>query len=92
MQQWREVKEEREDSWIPVSAEGISHAAVLWIRIQDPVPFLPPGSGMGKKSRSGSGMNVPDHISESLETNFWIKNTLMRIQDPESFADVIFKI
>jgi hypothetical protein len=27
-----------------------------------------PGSGMGKKSRSGSGMNIPDHISESLET------------------------
>jgi hypothetical protein len=23
---------------------------------------------MGKKSRSGSGMNIPDHISESLET------------------------
>jgi hypothetical protein len=30
---------------------------------------------MGKKSRSGSGMNIPDHISESLETNFWVKNT-----------------
>jgi hypothetical protein len=31
---------------------------------------------MGKKSRSGSGswMNIPDHISESLETNFWVKN------------------
>jgi hypothetical protein len=26
---------------------------------------------MGKKS--GSGMNNPDHISESLETIFWIK-------------------
>jgi hypothetical protein len=32
------------------------------------------GSGMGKKSRSGSGMNIPDHISESLEI-FWDKNT-----------------
>jgi hypothetical protein len=33
-----------------------------------------PGSGMGKKSRSGSGMgNIPDHIFESLETIFWIK-------------------
>jgi hypothetical protein len=29
---------------------------------------LDPGSGMGKKSRSG--MNIPDHISESLETIF----------------------
>jgi hypothetical protein len=28
---------------------------------------------MGKKSRSGSGMNMPDHISESLETIFWVK-------------------
>ncbi len=40
------------------------------IRIRDPVPFWPlyPRSGMGKKSRSGSGINIPDHISESLET------------------------
>jgi hypothetical protein len=28
---------------------------------------------MGKKSSSGSGMNMPDHISESLETIFWVK-------------------
>jgi hypothetical protein len=28
---------------------------------------------MGKKSRSGSGMNILDHISESLETIFWVK-------------------
>jgi hypothetical protein len=28
---------------------------------------------MGKKSRSGSWMNIPDHISESLETTFWVK-------------------
>ncbi len=26
--------------------------------------FLPPGSGMGKKSGSGFGMNNPDHIFE----------------------------
>jgi hypothetical protein len=25
---------------------------------------------MGKKSRSGSGMNIPDHISDNLKTNF----------------------
>jgi hypothetical protein len=29
--------------------------------------------GMGKKSRSGSGKNIPDHISGSLETIFWVK-------------------
>jgi hypothetical protein len=35
--------------------------------------FLTLGPGMGKKSRSGSGMNNPDHISESLKTIFWFK-------------------
>jgi hypothetical protein len=35
--------------------------------------FLTPGSGMGKKS--GSGMNIPDNFSESLETVFRAKNT-----------------
>jgi hypothetical protein len=35
--------------------------------------FLTPGSEMGKKSGSGSGMNNPDHISLSLETIFWIE-------------------
>jgi hypothetical protein len=30
---------------------------------------------MGKKSKSGSGMKIPDYISESLETIFWVKNT-----------------
>jgi hypothetical protein len=28
---------------------------------------------MGKKSGSGSGIKNPDHISESLETIFWVK-------------------
>ncbi len=36
----------------------------------------------------GSGMNIPDHISESLETIFWVKvqylNFLMRIRNRES--------
>jgi hypothetical protein len=34
---------------------------------------LDPGSGMGKKSGSGSGISSPDHISESFETIFWVK-------------------
>ncbi len=34
---------------------------------------MTPGSGMGKKSGSGSGMNNSDLISESLETIFWFK-------------------
>ncbi len=44
-----------------------------WIRysVEDTDPrsdaFLTPGSGIGKKSRSESRMNIPDHISEKLE-------------------------
>jgi hypothetical protein len=43
--------------------------------IWDPVPFDPldPGSGTGKISRSGSGMHIPDHISETLVTISWVK-------------------
>jgi hypothetical protein len=44
--------------------------------VADPDPgsgaFLTPGSGMGKKSRSGSGMNFLDDFSESLENFFWV--------------------
>jgi hypothetical protein len=46
-------------------------------RARGPSSVADPGSGaffkpwMGKKS--GSGMNNPDHISESLETIFWVK-------------------
>ncbi len=59
------------------------------LRIRDPVPFWPqdPGSGMGKKLGSGSGMNSPDHIPESLETIFWVKIlSLMRIWDGKNSA------
>jgi len=31
-------------------------------------------SGMGKNQDPGSGMNIPDRISESLETIFWVTN------------------
>jgi hypothetical protein len=37
--------------------------------------FYPSGSGMGKKSRSGSGINILDHISKSFEAIFLVKNT-----------------
>jgi hypothetical protein len=45
--------------------------------------FLTPGSGSGmgknpdpgwgKNPDLGSGINIPDHISESLETIIWVK-------------------
>ncbi len=42
--------------------------------------FSTPGSGIGKKS--GSGMNIPDHTSERLETIFRLNTySLMRIRD-----------
>jgi hypothetical protein len=53
--------------------------------------FLTPRSGMlkikiwireGKKSRFVSGMNIPDHISESLETIFWVKILKLFDADP----------
>jgi hypothetical protein len=43
------------------------------LRIRDPV--LDPGWVKNQDPGSGSGMNIPDHISESLETIFWVKNT-----------------
>jgi hypothetical protein len=39
---------------------------------------------MGKKSGSGSGMNNPDHISQSLETVFWVKIFKLFDADPGS--------
>jgi hypothetical protein len=58
-------------------SDSVKHNPVIKAVLRDPDPgsgaFLTPGSGMGKKSRSGSGMNIPDQISESLETMFWAK-------------------
>ncbi len=55
--------------------------------VADPDPgsgaFLTSGSGMGKQSKSGSGMNIPHHISESLETIFWVKILQFFYADPE---------
>jgi hypothetical protein len=46
---------------------------MLWIRGPGSGAFSTPGSEMGKKSRSGSGIFLPDHISESLEAIFRVK-------------------
>ncbi len=45
--------------------------------------FLTPGSGMVTNSRSGFGMNIPDHIFESLETIFWVKIFKYLYADPD---------
>jgi hypothetical protein len=51
-----------------------------------------PGSGMGKKSRSGSGMNVPDHISESLETFSWVKILKFFYVDPDPGSGIFLTL
>jgi hypothetical protein len=38
---------------------------------------------MGKKIKTGSGMNIPDHISESRETIFWLKILKLFDADPD---------
>jgi hypothetical protein len=73
---------------MPVMARTCDVSPVLRIRIRDPVRLTP---GWVKKSRSRSGMNIPDHVSESLETffdedpeSFWpgIRNGSIRIRGP----------
>jgi hypothetical protein len=44
---------------------------------------------MGEKSGSGSGMNKPDHISESLDTIFWVKILKFFDADPGSGMEKI---
>jgi hypothetical protein len=68
------------DIFIKLSFRGICvlyYFAVLRIQIWDPEPFLIPGSGMGKKSRSGSGDEHPGSYFLELRYNFWIKNILI---------------
>jgi hypothetical protein len=47
--------------------------------------FFTPGSGREKKSGSGSGMNIPDHISESLKQFFGLKISKCFDADPGFF-------
>ncbi len=82
------------DWWTPCCFplySPVPQKAVLRIRIRDPVPNWPldPGSGMGKKSWSGSGIYSPDHISESLETVFWVKILKFFEADPGSGMEKI---
>jgi hypothetical protein len=62
---------------------------IVLISVADPDPgsgaFLIPGSGMGRKSASGSGMKNPDHIFKSLETSVADPGCLSRIPDPTFF-------
>ncbi len=59
------------DPW--VLGSGIRNQDLGWVKSQDQDP--------------GSGMKNPDHISESLETIFWV--TLTRIRNPGSVMEKI---
>jgi hypothetical protein len=41
---------------------------------------------------SGSGMNIPDHFSESLETVFWFKKTKFFDADPDPGSGSAFRL
>jgi hypothetical protein len=45
---------------------------------------------MDKKSRSGSGMKISDHISEILETIFLVKILKFFDADPDSGSGILF--
>ncbi len=71
--------EKEQHTFLPRISEGVLRIISIGdTTVTDPDSgpgaFLTPGYGMGKKSRSGSGMNIPDHNSESLETIFGVKN------------------
>jgi hypothetical protein len=46
---------------------------MISIRIRDPVLFRPLDPGWEKHPDPGSGMNILDHFSESLEIVFGLK-------------------
>jgi hypothetical protein len=59
-----------------------SHCLNISVAVPGSGAFLAPGFRMGKKS--GSRMNNPDHISENVETNFFLLkyfNYSMRTRD-----------
>jgi hypothetical protein len=47
---------------------------------------------MGKKSRSGSVMNIPDHISERLETIFWVRILQFFDADPDPGSGIFLTL
>jgi hypothetical protein len=57
----------KHESFLDESEEVSARPFVVPSSVADPDPgsgaFLTPGSGMSKKSESGSRMNNPDHIS-----------------------------
>jgi hypothetical protein len=57
----------------PLSSVDFWNRDPEWVKNQDPDPG------------SGSGMNIPDHISESWEKNVGVKNTYIFLFGPGSW-------
>jgi hypothetical protein len=53
---------------------------------------LNPGSGMGENLRSGSQINISDHVSESLETIFWVKILKIFDADPDPGSGIFLTL
>ncbi len=53
--------------------------------------FLAPGSGM-EKSVSGSGINIPYHISKSLITILGLKIFIFFVVDPDPGYGLLFTL
>jgi hypothetical protein len=47
---------------------------------------------MGKKSRCESEISIPDHISESLVTIFWVKKLKFFDADPDPGSGIIMTL
>jgi hypothetical protein len=47
---------------------------------------------MDKKSGSGSGMNIPVHIAESLETVFWVNKHKFVDVDPAPGSEIFLTL
>ncbi len=67
---------------------------MLRIRIRDPVAFEPLDPGWVKNqdpgSGSGSGTNIPDHISENSEIIFWVKILTFLYADVDPDPGIFF--
>ncbi len=76
------TREIKASATLEADAQNKQVGSVLRIRIRDPVPFWPrdPGSGMGNKSGSGSGIRDEQPRSYFLE----LRNHFLgcRIRDP----------
>jgi hypothetical protein len=69
-------------------SKELANKPVFRIRVRNPLLF-DPGSGMGRKISIRVRDDNPDHISESLKNNFWVKILKFFDVDPGSGMEKI---